>query len=225
MTTSIKANEVIKVVTEDWPPYNYALPNGQVGGLTTKIVRQVLDKSGLKYDIKIYPWARSYDMAVNQSHVLIYSIFRLKNREHQFKWICPLTKPIELYFFKLTDNSKVEITNLNDAKKYTVGVTRGDYPHHYLMNQGFTVGTHLQLSPSDSLNVKKLVNGRIDLVVEAELTMRTILSELGKPFSDVYPITKIIQGKSTQNCMAFGIKTPDNIVQRVQSALNSIQQK
>jgi polar amino acid transport system substrate-binding protein len=220
--TGVAATETIKVVTEDWPPYNFAKPNGQVGGISTDIVRKVLNKSGLKYDIQVYPWARSFDMAKNQSHVMIYSIFRSREREHLFKWVCPLTDPVKLYVYRLRENKDINMTTIMDAKKYITGVTRGDYPHNYLVDLAFKEDTHFQLSPSDSLNVKKLLSGRIDLVIEAELTMRMILKQMGDHYAMVTPIIQIRPSDSAPNCMAFGKKTPDNIVKRVQQALQSV---
>ena len=53
----------ISVVTEDWPPYNYLDENGEMTGYSTKVVKKVLEKANVQYDIRLYPWARSYEMA------------------------------------------------------------------------------------------------------------------------------------------------------------------
>lgn len=219
---SAGASESIKVVTEDWPPYNFSMPNGEVGGISTKIVRRVLDQSGLNYDIQVYPWARSFDMARTKPNVMIYSIFRSREREHLFKWICPLTEPVKLYLYRLTNRTDVDVKTIMDAKNYTTGVTRGDYPHHYLTDLGFVEKQHLQLSPDDDLNVRKMLNGRVDLVVEAELTMRSILTQTDAPYHTVIPILQIRANDSAPNCMAFSKKTPDSVVQRVRDALKII---
>ena len=217
--TNATAVESIKVVTEDWPPYNFSMPNGKVGGISTKIVRAVLDKTDLKYDIQVYPWARAFDMAQTQPNVLIYSIFRSREREHLFKWICPLTQPVKLYLYRLTEKHDFNVENIMDAKKYSTGVTRGDYPHHYLMNLGFTEEEHLQVSPSDDLNVKKLLNGRIDFVIEAQMTIRSILNKDHIAYAKVTPVVEITRRNATPNCMAFGKQTADSLVQKVRKAL------
>ncbi|NQZ05622.1 MAG: transporter substrate-binding domain-containing protein [Algicola sp.] len=218
--TNATAFESIKVVTEDWPPYNFSMPNGKVGGISTKIVRAVLDKTDLKYDIQVYPWARSFDMAQTQPNVLIYSIFRSREREHLFKWICPLTPPVKLYLYRLTEKHSLNVENIMDAKKYSTGVTRGDYPHHYLMNLGFTEAAHLQLSPNDDLNVRKLLNGRIDFVIEAQMTIRSILNKDHIAYAKVTPVLEITRRNAAPNCMAFGKQTADSLVQKVRKALH-----
>lgn len=218
--TNATAVESIKVVTEDWPPYNFSMPNGKVGGISTKIVKAVLDKADLNYDIKVYPWARSFDMAQTQPNVLIYSIFRSREREHLFKWICPLTQPVKLYLYRLTEKHQLNVENIMDAKKYSTGVTRGDYPHHYLMDLGFTEAEHLQVSPDDDLNVKKLLNGRIDFVIEAQMTIRSILNKAHISHDKVTPVVEITARNAAPNCMAFGKQTADSLVQKVRMALH-----
>ena len=215
----------IEVVTEQWPPYNYALPDGKVGGLSTDIVRQTLTEAGLSHTINIYPWARSFETARNQPNVLIYSIFRSREREHLFKWICPLTEPVKLYVYRLKDRKALKVDTIQDARRYTTGVTRGDYPHHYLLSVDFKEDKHLQLAPSDKANVKKLLNRRVDLVIEAELTMRTVLKELNQSYDKVEIISQIKSDEEAPNCMAFGRQTSDALVKRVSDALHKVHQK
>ncbi len=218
--TNAASIKTIKVVTEDWPPYNFSMPNGKVGGISTKIVKAVLDKVDLNYDIQVFPWARSFDMAQTQPNVLIYSIFRSREREHLFKWICPLTQPVKLYLYRLTEKTNLNVENIMDAKKYSTGVTRGDYPHHYLMDLGFTEAEHLQLSPDDDLNVKKLLNGRIDFVIEAQMTIRSILNNAHIDYAKVTPVVEITRRNATPNCMAFSKQTADSLVNKVRKSLH-----
>ena len=47
------------LATEEYPPYNMSGPNGTVTGISTDIVRAVLDAAGYDYEISVYPWARA----------------------------------------------------------------------------------------------------------------------------------------------------------------------
>ena len=76
--------EEIKIVTTEFPPYNYE-ENGKITGLSTKVVRAVLKELGMNSEIKSYPWARAYEMALKQENVLIYSILRISEKENLFK--------------------------------------------------------------------------------------------------------------------------------------------
>ena len=68
----------IAVVTEDWEPYNY-LENNEVVGISTTVVRKVLNKAGIGINggIQMYPWARAYKMVKENKNTLIYTIIRL----------------------------------------------------------------------------------------------------------------------------------------------------
>jgi len=75
----------LRVVTENWPPYNFFNQNDQIVGSSTEVVRAVLEKAGFSYSIEVYPWARSYSIAQNNSNVLIYTILRTPFRENLLK--------------------------------------------------------------------------------------------------------------------------------------------
>ena len=225
---SVLANsdtERLLIVTEDWPPYNYLDSDGNVAGISTDIVRKVMKEAALDYDIKVYPWARAFDLAATRPNIMIYSIFRSKQREPLFKWICPLTQPVPLYLYRLTSRDDIKVNTVSDARRYITGVTRGDYPHHYLLEQGFSETWHLQLAASDKANINKLLNGRVALVVEAELTMRSELKALGQSGSLVKPLLKLKNDEAAANCMAFGQQTSDKVVKRVFEALKRVQQR
>lgn len=76
----------IRVVTENLAPYNM-VEGGQITGLSTEIVKAVLNNVGVSPRIEVLPWARAYDLALHSDSVLIYSIARTPQREHLFKWV------------------------------------------------------------------------------------------------------------------------------------------
>ena len=73
----------LTVVTEDLYPYNY-IENGELKGQATEIVVKVLKHAGIDYSIQVYPWARAYNLALNNKNVLIYSIVKIPSREKLF---------------------------------------------------------------------------------------------------------------------------------------------
>ena len=163
-------------VTEDWPPYNYA-DNGIVKGIATEIVQATLAQADLEATIRVYPWARAYDMALNQENVLIYSIRRSSEREALFKWIGPIFYQ-NIYLVKLKNRTDIVLTSLEDAKRYRLGVMNQDSSHHFLLSQGFEKRVNLDTTPSETLNVKKLFTGRIDLLVQNDISL-AIQTDIG----------------------------------------------
>ena len=128
--------QTIQVVTET-TPYTY-LKGDRVIGAATEVVEKTLQSAGLTdFKIKIYPWARAYDMALKEPDVLIYLIARTPVREPQFKWAGEIMK-IQYHLYRLRVRTEVDVKTLDEAKKYTIGVMRDDVRHQYLQSKGFT---------------------------------------------------------------------------------------
>ena len=67
------AQESLRVVTELSPPHQ-TLVNGEVAGLSTQLVREIMREAGIEAKIEIYPWARTFRIASSQPNVLIYNM-------------------------------------------------------------------------------------------------------------------------------------------------------
>ncbi|XVN20213.1 hypothetical protein QZH46_10075 [Pseudomonas corrugata] len=116
--------EGIEVVTED-SLYAY-LRDGKLVGPGTRVVEQTLDKAELTdHHILLYPWARAYDKALHEPNVLIYPMDRTVLREPLFKWVGELER-VTIKLYKLRERHDITLSNLEDAKLYTVGVVRND---------------------------------------------------------------------------------------------------
>eukprot|EP00828_Plagiopyla_frontata_P029713 TRINITY_DN38511_c0_g1_i1.p4 TRINITY_DN38511_c0_g1~~TRINITY_DN38511_c0_g1_i1.p4 ORF type:complete len:132 (-),score=43.09 TRINITY_DN38511_c0_g1_i1:62-457(-) len=89
----------LRVVTEDWPPYNYS-EHGKVTGVVTEVVLAALDRSDLDYTVEVLPWARAYKLARTEPNVMIYSILKLDSRAPLFKWLKLGNLSIEMYLFR-----------------------------------------------------------------------------------------------------------------------------
>lgn len=159
----------LKVVTENWPPYNYQL-NGEVAGLGSEIVTSVLTKAKIPVNIAIYPWARAYLMATQEPDILIYTIGRTPERENLFKWVGKIA-PRKMYLFKLKSRKDISLHSLDDARRYTIGLVRNSASHLSLKSQGFENNGKLALVIEDVQNLKMLLSGRIELMAGNELAL------------------------------------------------------
>ncbi|WDE08919.1 transporter substrate-binding domain-containing protein [Thalassomonas viridans] len=159
------AAEMIEVVTESWEPYSYLLPDGSVGGMATDKVRRILDKTGFEYSIRLYPWARAYRTALNKKNVLIYSIYRTKEREAKFQWLCPFLPTEPIYAHALSSRDDINVSTLGDMKKYLIGIAREEYVYQYLVEQGFKDRLHTDTTPTYDISLLKLVNNRVNLII------------------------------------------------------------
>ena len=208
--------QTIEAVTED-TSYSY-LENGKVVGSASKVVETMLQTAGLNdYRLSLYPWARAYDMALLQPNVLIYPILRTPVREGQFKWIGELAQVIPA-FYKLRDNHSVVVGQLQDAQQYRVGVLRDDSRQQYLEDKGFT---RLVISANNDENLRRLLNGQVDLVPMPEREARQQCEDAGVSFAlleKVYTLNEL----SSRLYLAYSLATPDDTVNRSRVAFEQL---
>lgn len=210
----------LSVVTEEWPPYNYA-EDGAAAGLVTEVVRAALDRAGFDYTIKVLPWARAYSLALHDPDVLIYSMLKLPQREPLFQWVRLDGLGVEMQLFRPRHREDIRIETLDDAKAYRVGLTRDSAPHHFLLRHGFQEGVNLFPVSDELLNARKSEpgNNRIDLTTGDPLSQGYRLRQAGLP-ADYW--VRVLPLFSTDIYMAFSLSTPPETVERVRKALRQL---
>ncbi|MBU2707906.1 transporter substrate-binding domain-containing protein [Zooshikella marina] len=210
----------LDVVTEDFPPFQYLDKNKKVQGMATEVVRLVLKEAGIKAEIRMYPWARAYKRALQETNVLIYSIARTREREHHFKWIGTIT-PYSVYLWKLKKRKDIQIHKIEQAKQYLTGGVPKDVKLDYLLGYGFEVGDHLILSKSDVQNLIMLANERIHLTPFDEIAFSYSVKQLGYDIAD-FERALYIEELSSELYMAMSILTPEDLVYTLRKALEKV---
>ncbi|MGY5450685.1 substrate-binding periplasmic protein [Agarivorans sp. MS3-6] len=206
---------------DSWPPYMF-FEDGQLSGIATDIVEATFKKAGLELDIDVYPWARAYQIALNQEGTLIYMLYRTAERESLFKWVGPIVAAQPMYFYKLKNRPEIDINALEDAKRYTVGVVRDVANHKFLLKQGFEDGKNIAAVTSPQQNLKKLLAGRIDLLISSELTLIMQMKELGLSMSQLESSFTPIETQA--GYIGLNLQTSDQKVQQLQHALEALQE-
>ncbi len=216
---SVNAQD-ITAVTEEWPPYNYT-ENNKVMGVVTEIVKATLNSTGMRWKIEVLPWARAYKTASVQENVLIYTIFRLPNRENLFKWIKIDGLSTHMYLFSPKFRSDIVIHSLEDAKKYKIGVTRETSTHHFLTSKGFQEQVNLFPVTSEIQNAFKADPGRrtLDLTTGDRLSLARWLKIYNFP-PDYWKEELLLFKQDFY--MAVGKKTSDAVVDRIRAGFEKI---
>jgi len=202
----------LKVVTEEWPPF--ILKTTPVSGITTTQVRKILNKTGVPYEINIYPWARSYRMAKTEPNTLIYLLYRSKEREPYFHWFCPLNPTPQISVFKLQSNKK-DISSLEALKSLHIGIMRSDNSHENLITQGFTEGEQLDISTDEISNVKKLIGGRVDVIIQAKQSIKYRIQQMGYENLAIESGYQFHTNDSTKYCMALSKGSDPEIIKKI----------
>ena len=208
----LMANETIKVVTEELKPLNYE-ENGEIKGSATEIVKKVLHKAGVNYDINLYPWARAYMMAQNDKNTLIYTINRTKKRESKFKWIGLVYTPIlESSLYKLKNNQEITVKTLDDAKELRIGVIRDDVNHEFLLERDFTK-IYPVTKPTQYINM--LIHDRVDLIIGS---YSILVQEFNKIDKSVDIIENVLVVRKSAPYMALSNQTSDKLFDKIKKA-------
>jgi polar amino acid transport system substrate-binding protein len=206
----------VRVVTED-TAYSY-LQDGKVSGPATEVVEATLQRAGLNdYHVGLYPWARAYDMALQEPNVLVYLIARTSEREELFRWVGEIMR-IEYHFYKLRERSDIQVPDLDAAKAYRIGVLRDDVRHQYLQANGFN---KVVVTAHNSDNFRRLLHGQVDLVPMPEKDMFALCEEAGLDPAEVERV--FTPDSPTQLYMAFSRQTDDATVLRAQAAFEHLQ--
>jgi polar amino acid transport system substrate-binding protein len=212
----------IRVVTEEFPPFNYT-ENGRLTGLSTEVVEAVLLELGVTGDFQVMPWARAMQTAQNEENVLIYSIYRNEQREVQYKWVGPISESHNnIYALK---SRNIKLRSLDDAKQYSVGIINRDREEDYFLKHGFSFDTNIESAPNHELNYSKLRSGRIDLWPIDQAAMAYYVRKAGDdPQSMVEPVFDVAESSATYQgyFMAFGMRTSDELVERFRKALGKL---
>jgi ABC-type amino acid transport substrate-binding protein len=204
----------VTILTENLPPLNY-LKDGVLVGPSVEIVKEIQKRVGSHEHIKVFPWARAYEMALEKENVVLFGMTHTKDREDKFKWIGPLSTKRDILVAK--KGSGIVINSLEDAKKVKrIGTLRDDTRERLLKSYGFT---NLESVSDEQKNAKKLAAGRIDLWTYKKPGLKTVCELAGvdcNEFEEVFHLRKI------DVSIAFSKKTSDSIVEKWRNAFNEM---
>ncbi len=205
---------VFRILTEEFPPYNYTSNNGETVGISTEIVREILNRIGHPENIEVMPWADGYEQIQNEENVILFSTTRAPARETLFKWVGPLV-PNNLAFFAHRARD-ISISSLEEAKNIgSIGVYKDDYGELLLEEKGFS---NLNASIENRDNIPKLLSGEIDLWIANELTGKHMLAG----FEGGSQIEKVFDVQKGYMSIAFSLDTPDTVIEQWQRVLDEI---
>ena len=208
-------SDKLRIITEEFPPFNYTYQDGNLTGQSTEIVREVLKRAGQEVNIEVMPWSQGYELAQKEPNVGLYSTGRIPEREDLFKWVGPIGTE-ENYFYARQD-SGIAVSSLEEAKKVgSIAVYRDDSNHLYLKGQGFT---NLNISENDGECLRKLLAGEVDMWLGPAKALYFIALQEKVNHTDVKPVMFV---RNVEWYIAFNKATPDALITLCQSKLDEI---
>ena len=204
----------LTILTENLPPLNY-LKNGVLIGPSVEIVKEIQKRVESRAQIKVYPWARAYKMALEEENVVLFGTTHTKARNEIFKWVGPLARKRDILVAKR--GSGIKINALEDAKKVKrIGTLREDTREQFLKSHGFT---NLESVSDEQKNAKKLVLGRIDLWAYKKPGLKTVCELARVDYNEVVEVYSL---REIDVSIAFSKKTSDVVVKKWQNAFHEM---
>ena len=154
--------EPLKLVTEEYPPFSYR-EAGVYKGASIDQVDLLMKDASLEYSIEMMPWARALALAESEGMTCVFTTVHNEERDKHFKWVEPLL--IDRTLLVRKSGSNVNPATLAEATKFVVGTQRGDFTADLLKAKNFA---KIDLASDFNLTLKKLLNGRIDLMPISE---------------------------------------------------------
>lgn len=188
-----------------------AVPKGE----SLPIVQELMRRAGVDSEIMVVPWKRGYNAALNEADVALFPTTYTKLREKLFNWVGPLFRLKWLFIAK--KGSGIIINSLEDAKRVgSIGTYHLDAREQFLKQQGFR---NLHSTVGSINNYRKLVDGRLDLMVTSSLGIVTAAKMAGVSTDELEVVYTI---REVDLYVAISKKTDPEVVRVWKEAYQSM---
>jgi len=218
---SADANERVTLqgFTEPLPPLNYADDSGKAQGFSVDLLRMIAAQAKVPLEIQVTPWVRATQLAAGTPNSILFSLTRLPEREGKFKWVGPISGR-RILLYRLRDRSDLQVKDLKSLQGLKIGVVRESAAAKRLQAEGLRVGEELELALDDSSNLRKLLAGRMDLLVMLDWAAAWNLRQLKLDYGTLRPVLEL--DNAYEYWYGLHPDCDDALVQRLQAGLNTL---
>ena len=217
---SFSNEQALIVYTEEFPPYNFSI-EGRVTGINIELVRIACKEAKIECVFQILPWKRAMRYALAGPNTAIVSTARTAEREDKFKWVGPF-KSGQNCIYKLASRTDIDIPTLDSAKNYVMGASKDSAYAEVLAKLGFVEGQNLNLYEGKYSKMKPFAAQRIDIIISSAGGVQDNFKHGGLTLSDLAPVAMIDSTLLPGNYLAVHPAISDEVVQRLQAALQSM---
>lgn len=159
--------QTLTIATGEYPPWSSKkLVNG---GFVNDIVTRAFKQEGIQVKYDYLPWKRALVGTKRGNYDATSFWFHSKARERNFYESDPVMQS-KTVFFHLKSKHIPNWKTFADLSSYSIGVTRSFTYTKAFWKAGKAHKLHLDVTGSESHNMKKLLHGRIDLFPTGALT-------------------------------------------------------
>jgi polar amino acid transport system substrate-binding protein len=157
--------EPISMLTLDYPPYAFE-ENGLAKGIAVDLVIEALKRTGRSASVTVVPWARALDSAKNGDADGIVVAGKSPEREQILDYCRETLLEQSIVLFAQADSSLTFDGNLESIASLPIGVV-SSVSYGAKFDAAVKNTTFQKLDPvsHSDLNARKLLGGRIDLMI------------------------------------------------------------
>ncbi len=197
----------LAIYTEESPNAHYKDKDGKITGYVYELVLAMQKQMGDKTPIKMVRWEEGYNLATTKPNVALFSTTFTEERRPLFKWVGPVSESVWILYAKT--GSGIKLKSLESAKSLkSIGTYKDDVREQFLKEKGFD---NLDSVTDDTLNLKKLIDNRIDVWVSSRDRAPLIAKEMGISINSIEPVLKMVEKGLF---IVFNVDTPDDIVDK-----------
>lgn len=212
LAAGLQPVHALTILTEENPPLNF-MQQGEIAGVATATVKDMLQRAGLTADIRLVAWSEAYAQAQSDPDTCVYSTARLTARYKLFQWVGPIARG-EYSAFAL-DGFKDRIGSVGELYKYRIGVAR-DARGEYLRQRGFPSVVEIEKDGDipAMLTLNRAQAGGVDVWVTQAATAQAVAKSAGRQVKQIY--AGIL---SQEYWLACNLKMAPDIVRAMSQAL------
>ncbi len=162
--------QTINAVGDPSPPF--LDPSHPQQGVVVELVREALATQGHQLNFTFVPWQRALDGVKEGEYDILVNAWKNHDRETFLGFSDPFLRN-EIKFIKVKGTS-FEYSGLDSLSGKTIGTVRG-----YAYGDAFEKASNFKRDEATTLipNILKLIDGRVDITLEDELTAKSLVSK------------------------------------------------
>lgn len=208
----------LQAFTENLPPLSYSA-NAGATGFSVELLRLMASEAGLSLDIQVQPWIRAMRSAGEATNTVLFSLARLPERESLYQWVGPISER-RIVIYRLSKRGDIRFTELTQLQGLRLGVVRESASAKQLLALGLKPEVDLEWASDDASNLRKLLAGRMDLLVVLDWAAAWNLRQHKLPFASLTEVATLDSSLSYWYGLHPNIDAA--IKQRLQAALDRL---
>lgn len=206
----------IKIASLDWQPFTGKKLHE--GGFMSIMLKEAFALKGYRVKISFMPWARVLKVVKNGEYHAGYPAYFSNERTkiyHMSQSI--MSSPVHLCEKK---GRGLAFDSLESLKPYKIGIVNG-----YLNAPSFDAADFLNKKPAnhDGINIKKLMSGRLDLIVIDRFTANFLAqTSIPEAQGNMTFLNPALQEKSLHLMVSRAIDLPEQLLKDFEDGIKAI---